>query len=265
MRETEQKNPTQRKPISPKLRFEVFKRDNFTCQYCGKKAPDVILNVDHIHPVKHGGDNKIVNLITSCLECNQGKGKRKLSDDSELSKQHKQLELLNERRKQLEMMMKWRVELMKSQNDEVDILANYLNQKFNCGFFLNELGKSKLKEYLKRATFARLLELVDETYESMSSSIIKFGANQKTFEIGWSILRAKFLVEYSTIPERKKYLRGILYNRFARDPYFEECIGVVDNYYERYTDIDSHKRLIGIAKSVIDCSDFFCQSTKLFT
>ena len=39
----------EREPISKKLRFEVFKRDSFTCQYCGSKAPDAdpesIINV----------------------------------------------------------------------------------------------------------------------------------------------------------------------------------------------------------------------------
>ena len=49
-------NKNVRKAISVKLRFEVFKRDNFTCQYCGRKSPDVILHVDHIDPVKNGGD-----------------------------------------------------------------------------------------------------------------------------------------------------------------------------------------------------------------
>lgn len=33
-----------RKTVSNELRFEVFKRDKFTCQYCGRKAPDVVLN-----------------------------------------------------------------------------------------------------------------------------------------------------------------------------------------------------------------------------
>lgn len=46
---------TKRKAISKKIRFEVFKRDSFTCQYCGEKAPDVILHVDHIDPVAKGG------------------------------------------------------------------------------------------------------------------------------------------------------------------------------------------------------------------
>ena len=48
-----------RKPLSKKIRFEVFKRDKFTCQYCGRMSPDVILEVDHIEPVAEGGDNEI--------------------------------------------------------------------------------------------------------------------------------------------------------------------------------------------------------------
>ena len=62
-----------RKAIGDKLRFEVFKRDNFKCQYCGMSAPDVVLNVDHIDPVSNGGENNILNLITSCRDCNSGK------------------------------------------------------------------------------------------------------------------------------------------------------------------------------------------------
>lgn len=44
-----------REAISKKLRFEVFKRDSFTCQYCGGKAPEIILQCDHIKPVVEGG------------------------------------------------------------------------------------------------------------------------------------------------------------------------------------------------------------------
>lgn len=67
-----------RKPISKKLRFEVFKRDSFICQYCGKSAPSVVLEVDHIEPVSKGGTNDILNLVTSCFDCNNGR--RRLSD-----------------------------------------------------------------------------------------------------------------------------------------------------------------------------------------
>lgn len=62
-----------RENISPSLRYDVFRRDNFTCQYCGRKAPTVELHVDHIIPVAKGGTNDFNNLITACYECNRGK------------------------------------------------------------------------------------------------------------------------------------------------------------------------------------------------
>ncbi len=43
--------------VGAKLRFDVFKRDAFTCQYCGKKAPDVVLHADHIKPRVDGGSD----------------------------------------------------------------------------------------------------------------------------------------------------------------------------------------------------------------
>lgn len=63
-----------RAPIAPKLRFSILRRDNFTCQYCGARAPHAQLQVDHIHPVAKGGTNERSNLITSCWACNIGKG-----------------------------------------------------------------------------------------------------------------------------------------------------------------------------------------------
>ena len=63
----------QRKPLSVRTRFEVFKRDNFTCRYCNRTTPDVVLEVDHIVPVADGGSNDEINLVTACWECNSGK------------------------------------------------------------------------------------------------------------------------------------------------------------------------------------------------
>lgn len=62
-----------RKPIKKSKRFAVFNRDNHTCQYCGKKAPGVVLEIDHKIPVSKGGDNSMNNLVTSCFDCNRGK------------------------------------------------------------------------------------------------------------------------------------------------------------------------------------------------
>lgn len=63
----------ERKQISKKLRFEIFKRDGFCCMYCGR-TPPIVLEVDHIVPVAEGGDNSEDNLVTSCFDCNRGKG-----------------------------------------------------------------------------------------------------------------------------------------------------------------------------------------------
>lgn len=70
------------KPYSAylKLRFEIFKRDNFTCQYCGRKAPNIEIVIDHIESVNKGGKTEKSNLITCCIECNLGKSDILLSE-----------------------------------------------------------------------------------------------------------------------------------------------------------------------------------------
>lgn len=56
-----------------KQRFLVLYRDNFTCQYCGRSAPEVPLHVDHVIPKSQGGTNAMDNLKTACKDCNLGK------------------------------------------------------------------------------------------------------------------------------------------------------------------------------------------------
>jgi hypothetical protein len=65
---------TTRVAVSKRVRFDVFKRDGFSCQYCGSVPPEVVLEIDHLVPVAEGGGNEETNLITSCFACNRGKG-----------------------------------------------------------------------------------------------------------------------------------------------------------------------------------------------
>lgn len=65
-----------RVPISVSLRFAIFERDEFTCQYCGASAPDAQLVIDHAMPVAKGGGSGPDNLVTCCVRCNQGKSDR---------------------------------------------------------------------------------------------------------------------------------------------------------------------------------------------
>ena len=66
--------------ISKRTRFEVLRRDSHTCRYCGAKAPDVTLHVDHVTPVALGGTDRPDNLVTSCQPCNSGKSSTSPSD-----------------------------------------------------------------------------------------------------------------------------------------------------------------------------------------
>lgn len=69
------KPPVNKAPVPPKLRYQILKRDNFSCQACGAQASaETPLHVDHIVPRKHGGTNDPLNLQTLCATCNLGKG-----------------------------------------------------------------------------------------------------------------------------------------------------------------------------------------------
>jgi hypothetical protein len=59
-----------------KNRFDFLKKFNFTCQYCGRKAPEVVFHIDHVFPKSKGGSDAEENLVLSCDECNIGKGNK---------------------------------------------------------------------------------------------------------------------------------------------------------------------------------------------
>lgn len=62
-----------RNKIPAGLRFEILERDNSTCQIFGRKAPDVIIQIDHIIPLSKGGLTEKRNLRVLCEDCNLGK------------------------------------------------------------------------------------------------------------------------------------------------------------------------------------------------
>lgn len=148
-----------RKPITKKVRFEVFKRDSFKCQYCGRSSPDVILEVDHIVPVAEGGDNSILNLITSCRDCNRGKSKTLLSDLTAVERQQKHLEDMNAIKEQSEMMIEWRKELMLIEERQIDALDEHISKM--TGYGMSDVGRRNMRNYIKRFSFTEVFEAVD--------------------------------------------------------------------------------------------------------
>jgi len=71
-------------------RKNIFERDKFTCQYCGRKPQDRrtamkwmeenSLNIDHIIPRSRGGKTTWSNIVCACYKCNTKKGSRLLSE-----------------------------------------------------------------------------------------------------------------------------------------------------------------------------------------
>ena len=57
--------------VSKRTRFEVLRRDDYTCRYCHRD--DVPLRVDHVIPTALGGSDDPGNLVASCQDCNAGK------------------------------------------------------------------------------------------------------------------------------------------------------------------------------------------------
>ena len=57
-------------------RFNVFLRDNFTCQYCGNKQRTKDLTFDHVVPRSNGGKTNWGNVVSACSPCNFKKGNK---------------------------------------------------------------------------------------------------------------------------------------------------------------------------------------------
>ncbi|MBU0510458.1 MAG: HNH endonuclease [Chloroflexi bacterium] len=65
------KRPRQRVRLNKR---EIFRRDNYTCQYCGQRVSN--LTLDHVIPRRLGGRHSWDNLVTACAACNHRKGGR---------------------------------------------------------------------------------------------------------------------------------------------------------------------------------------------
>ncbi len=226
---------TTRKALSKKIRFEIFKRDKFTCQYCGKKAPEVVLNVDHIDPVAKGGTNEILNLTTSCFSCNSGKSDRTLNDSSIVEKQRKQLELLEERREQIELMLEWKKSLSNFDNDVVEMISDYINSKIQP-LSLNENGKKSVAKWLKKFDIEKILDAVDIS----AKQYLKFEngeLDKESAELYLSKIGGVIVVKnLPPVKQKLAYIKGTARNRFS---YWDDRKGsiILSNYV---TELEKH-------------------------
>lgn len=204
---------SKRRPLSKRTRFEVFKRDKFACQYCGAKSPDVVLHVDHINPVARGGANDILNLLTSCLACNGGKGAVPISDGSAVERQREQLAALEEKRQQVELMLQWREELAQ-QNGALLEACSASWSRIVKGYSLSEVGRAKVGVLIKKHGFNSVMDAIDSVHDRFpvaASEKPDAATADKMFKHLQTVLK------YGNDPSGPQiaYVIGILRNRCA--------------------------------------------------
>lgn len=68
------------------VRWRVYKRDNYTCRYCGRD--DVPMTVDHYIAQKYGGEWTFENLLTSCRNCQKLKGHKTIQEWEDYCAKH---------------------------------------------------------------------------------------------------------------------------------------------------------------------------------
>jgi len=234
-----------RKTISKKVRFEVFKRDKFTCQYCGNKAPDYVLELDHIKAVANGGSNNIINLITSCFDCNRGKSKNALDDNSEIQKQQNQLELIQERRNQLKMIQKWHESLSDIKSIESNIVLESLQKINQIGIPMDKVFQKKIRTTIDKYGIEKVLSAISNQPYKFSN--VDFSDSSKSLEsiVYWSIQNKE-----NPQKSRMFYIKGILKNRM---PYYYEdsaVIPLIEKAISNGIDLDQ------IEKFAKNCTNF---------
>lgn len=156
-----------RETITNELRFKILKRDNFTCQYCGRKAPNVELQIDHIRPYCQGGDNRESNLITACSDCNLGKCAMRI-------------EILESKKDKEELDKRYR-EMYEERKNKYNYFTNYINKCFkNAGIkssrkIISVFSDINFKEQCDFDDFKNILkkEPIDEVWNMILDCVHK--------------------------------------------------------------------------------------------
>lgn len=246
-----------RKGIKKSVRFEVFKRDSFTCQYCGLKARDVVLEIDHITPVADGGDNDILNLVTACRPCNAGKSDKSLASTAAIDKRRSQLEDLEDRRQQLEMLHQWHMSLIDLNDQAVDLAQSLWFEAIGeSGATWTATARDEIRKLLKRHGFDEVCVAIREAAEAaLRSSEIELDHGRVTNEWFWKIGRILTVRKMETKDpgiSRLLYIRGILRNRCSNLNEWA-CIALLKQAKEANMCLDW---LEGFAKQATSWSSF---------
>ena len=188
--------------LSVRTRFEVFKRDRFTCRYCGQTPPQVLLEVDHILPRAAGGGDETENLVTSCQDCNRGKSDKLLTEGAVAGVGPDQIDEMTERLEQARQYMDLVIAERRLLEHQVGLVidawaetygAALVDQEGEQVWTFYEFGRfpetRSIKTILLRLPLASVLQAVDRTagrFRNPTSSACHY-----FYGVCWSMIRER--------------------------------------------------------------------------
>jgi hypothetical protein len=221
--------------LSVRTRFEVFKRDRFTCSYCGKSPPDVLLEVDHIVPRAAGGSDELTNLTTSCQDCNRGKSSQLLDEGEAPTVSKATLQDMGERIEQAKAYMELLTTREGLTEEQVQRVIDAWAARFGAEAEEREDGtfwvfpnggqfpeRRSIRSILKRLSLADVLDAVDITAGRINYP--DSGAVRYFFGVCWRAIReerpAAARPQGAQEPTHEDYYRraaGVLLQRLSDD------------------------------------------------
>jgi hypothetical protein len=235
--------------ISKTLQAEVFRRDSFTCQYCGAKAPDVVLEVDEIPQISKVRKTDLSTLLTSCQGCLASRSPDVFEERSPNETQSERLDNLQKRKEQSELLFDWQKELLDQDHPFLSKLADYWSELLDETYSFTENGKTALTKLLSDFSF-------DQIMKGMKIAVnqyVKFvdgTPTQESVELAWNKVPGICYVTFHK-PHLKNlyYIRGIARNKC---PYYfndEDALQLLEAAYENGSDVDTLKKIAKQAHS----------------
>ncbi len=178
----------ERKPLSKRTRFEVFKRDSFCCVYCNRTPPAVTLEVDHIIPVSKKGTNVIDNLVTACFDCNSGKS------NIDLTTRPKKLQvdplLMKERQEQYREYQKWVIKIETLIQSDIQKVEDALKMTYPNASFSEAFKNTSIKNFISKLG---VQDVVYAIHKACDKNLWHLTDTFKYFcGICWSKIKAKY-------------------------------------------------------------------------
>jgi hypothetical protein len=176
--------------VGKRARFEVFKRDKFTCQYCGHRPPDVLLEVDHIVPRAEGGGDEMANLTTACLSCNRGKAGIPLEDVAPALDELEQLSALQEmleRKRAVDQEIRVAQAQRDTEAEAVGVIVEWWMETFGNRAYVQEVS---LRSFVRQLDLNQIREAIEST-ERRGSYRRMSGVDRWKYFCGacWSMIR----------------------------------------------------------------------------